>query len=816
MDTQTASNNQKRKNKFFIKLLCFVVTILLMIGIDFIVANIVHKTGTLPASGEIKNGLSAYELAVEQGYTGNLEDWLKSLGGKSAYEIAVENGYTGTEAEWNKAVANVSNQNSASIANAEFSSKGEFIITLSDGTTINVGKVAGSDGKDGANGKNGKDGINGTNGVNGTNGIDGKDGQEGKGISSASVNEAGQLILAFSDGSTVNLDKIVGTNGIDGINGKDGMNGVDGKNGFDGKDGQDGIGILSIVITEDGNLNITLSNGTTLNLGAIKGADGKDGVNGADGINGADGVNGADGIGITETSINDFGELIITYSDGATANLGKVVGENGKDGVDGNNAISRTEINENGELIIIFDNGTSANLGNVVGKDGRDGIDGINGIDGANGIDGKDGLNGTDGRDGQDGIGISNVNINTNGELVLTFSDNQTINLGRIVGKDGKDGTNGINGIDGAKGEKGDKGADGVNGKDGRDGVGIKNVTVSKEGALTVTLDNGTVLNLGNIKGADGKNGADGAPGKDGDDGLSAYEIAKKYGKTNATSEEEWLEEFKEELKGEKGDTGAKGDTGVQGDKGDPGRGIAKTELVNGELIIYYTDGKSDNLGSVSGSDLSDNILEFILLDDDTYGVKAGGAAKNCKMIEIPEMHNEKEVTQILSNGFTSLTSLTSISIPQTITTIGDLAFYDCPALESISFPNSLQKIGRLSFSNCYSITSVTIPQSVKYIGKYAFYQSGILQVTFEVTDNWLCGGTPLEYNYTANTASSGTSRSTRTYSLSNAEDAANALRRPVKIEVGYNQVRHASGSGTVTIFNYSEQNWFESDWTHV
>ena len=51
-------------------------------------------------------GKSAYELAVEKGYRGTLDEWLASLNGsngddgKSAYELAVENGYRGTEEEW--------------------------------------------------------------------------------------------------------------------------------------------------------------------------------------------------------------------------------------------------------------------------------------------------------------------------------------------------------------------------------------------------------------------------------------------------------------------------------------------------------------------------------------------------------------------------------------------------------------------------------------------------------------------------------------------------------------------------------------------
>lgn len=57
--------------------------------------------------------------------------------------------------------------------------------------------------------------------------------------------------------------------------------------------------------------------------------------NGADGINGTNGANGKDGIGIANAEINSAGELILTYSDGTSVNLGMVVGADGKDGQDG-------------------------------------------------------------------------------------------------------------------------------------------------------------------------------------------------------------------------------------------------------------------------------------------------------------------------------------------------------------------------------------------------------------------------------------------------------------------------------------------------
>lgn len=664
------NESRKSRNKTLQKVLLAVLSIILMTGIAFFMANVVHNNSSQPASSKVENGLSAYELAVEQGYKGNLNDWLKSLDGKSAFEIAKENGYSGTEKEWNKAVANVSNQNKSVITNAGFNKNGDFILTLLDGTDVNVSNVSNSKGKDGTDGKNG------TNGKNGANGKDGRS------ITLASVNSEGQLVITYSDGSSVNLDKLVGINGIDGK---------------DGTDGKDGVGINTVNITEDGKLNITLTNGTTLNLGTIKGEKGDKGDTGVQGEKGDKGDTGAKG---------EKGDK----------------GNTGEQGIQG-----------------------------VAGKDGKDGKDGINGTDG---VDGKDGTN------GKDGVGIANVLINTSGELELTFSDGQQINLGNvkgskgdkgekgdtgeqgvqgIAGKDGKDGINGTNGVDGK---------DGTNGKDGangQDGVGIANVTVSNEGALSVTLTNGTVLDLGNIKGADGigisksevnasgelvltytdgtvKNLGNvvGANGADGQDGVGIKTVTlSSTGELMVTLSDNSVINLGN-VKGEKGDKGDKGDTGSQGekgekgDKGDTGRGIAKTELVNGELIITYTDGTKENLGSVTSTEnTADKYLVYKILTDDSVSVslKSEYIGDLEGKITIPSEHNGRKVTVI--KGFTGC------------------------QLSEIELPNTLKIIGPDTFSGCTNLKSITIPKNVDKIQGSAFLNSGLQTAKFENPSNW-------------------------------------------------------------------------------
>ena len=60
-----------------------------------------------------------------------------------------------------------------------------------------------------------------------------------------------------------------------------------------------------------------------------------------------------------------------------------------------------------------------------------------------------------------DAIGITNAEINENGELILKYSDGTEQNLGVVVGSDGVDGENGLNGADGKDGENGADGTDG-------------------------------------------------------------------------------------------------------------------------------------------------------------------------------------------------------------------------------------------------------------------------------------------------------------------------------------------------------------------
>ena len=88
-------------------------------------------------------------------------------------------------------------------------------------------------------------------------------------------------------------------------------------------------------------------------------------------------------------------------------------------------------------------------------------------------------------------------------------------------------------------------------------------------------------------------------------------------------------------------------------------------------------------------------------------------------------------VTTIGDEAFVECHSLTSITIGDSVTTIGDYAFYGCTSLTSVTIPNSVTTIGWYAFYYCTSLTSVTIPDSVTTIGEGAFgWCSSLTSVT--------------------------------------------------------------------------------------
>jgi integrin beta 3 len=136
--------------------------------------------------------------------------------------------------------------------------------------------------------------------------------------------------------------------------------------------------------------------------------------------------------------------------------------------------------------------------------------------------------------------------IDREGVLILTFGDGTTRSLGVVVGRDGADGVDGRVGEAGPVGERGERGEPGADGKDGADGrrgepgadgkavdLGLDperieyrlsaleghaptGALIDRDGALILTLADGSTQNVGKVVGGDGVDGKDGERGADG------------------------------------------------------------------------------------------------------------------------------------------------------------------------------------------------------------------------------------------------------------------------------------------------------------
>jgi uncharacterized repeat protein (TIGR02543 family) len=88
------------------------------------------------------------------------------------------------------------------------------------------------------------------------------------------------------------------------------------------------------------------------------------------------------------------------------------------------------------------------------------------------------------------------------------------------------------------------------------------------------------------------------------------------------------------------------------------------------------------------------------------------------------------------STGYTGKTTLTSVTLPTGVTSIGSYAFYSCSGLTSVTLPAGVTSIGSYAFYYCRGLTSVTLPAGVTSIGSYAFRScSGLTSINVNATN---------------------------------------------------------------------------------
>ena len=147
------------------------------------------------------------------------------------------------------------------------------------------------------------------------------------------------------------------------------------------------------------------------------------------------------------------------------------------------------------------------------------------------------------------------------------------------------------------------------------------------------------------------------------------------------------------------------------------------SKIVNQNDYLFYTYGGTNYLLGYIGNDTSLTLPQ-------NYNGKSYEIYKYAfyKCSGLTSITIPNSVTSIGEYAFSGCSGLTSVTIPDSVTSISKYAFYDCSGLTSVMIPNSVTSIEWDAFSGCSGLTSVTIPNSVTSIGSGAF--SGCTSLT--------------------------------------------------------------------------------------
>ncbi len=125
------------------------------------------------------------------------------------------------------------------------------------------------------------------------------------------------------------------------------------------------------------------------------------------------------------------------------------------------------------------------------------------------------------------------------------------------------------------------------------------------------------------------------------------------------------------------------------------------------------------------GTKYEEDGLVYRLRQDNIAEVE--GYTGNRTEIVIPEMVKDHVVTRISPRAFTRKYEISSVFIPDTVTSIGREAFYICPKLRYLHLPRNLKIIDNNAFNYCRALEEVFIPVGTIHIGRHAFYDCAAL-----------------------------------------------------------------------------------------
>ena len=191
------------------------------------------------------------------------------------------------------------------------------------------------------------------------------------------------------------------------------------------------------------------------------------------------------------------------------------------------------------------------------------------------------------------------------------------------------------------------------------------------------------------------------------------------------------------------------------------------TQIMGNNSASYFTQLKSLDMGDAKLDNNNDlalmscardgkglNQLTYFVFPKTTTSIPVGMFNGNTIIQEIimlePDNETDPHLTLISAQAFQGCTSLANVRIPDGITEIQANAFQYC-AFEAISLPNSLTTIGETAFGDCANLKTITIPSSVTEIGKSAFQGNTSMTDVYVIGNDVKIGDSAFDHNLTQN-----------------------------------------------------------------
>lgn len=153
-------------------------------------------------------------------------------------------------------------------------------------------------------------------------------------------------------------------------------------------------------------------------------------------------------------------------------------------------------------------------------------------------------------------------------------------------------------------------------------------------------------------------------------------------------------------------------------------RKLLRNKINNGVIQGEQEELLVDTIGSYALSSSLEYGTGAVVIEKDIKTISSS-AFRNCK---IKSVNNPSTLTAFGEYSFYGCTSLTTVNIPEGITTIPNRCFQNCSLLSPISLPSKLTTLGEYAFSGCTSITQIKLPTTVTLIDDGCFSSCSSLQ----------------------------------------------------------------------------------------